>query len=477
MSSINDVELFYESMRQDYGCFFSVAHPGRKYTFGNPTNVMIDVVQEAVDTVERGENYFAVVNIAPRHGKSDIFSKRAPAWILGKHPDWEMILAAYSASLAEELSGTARDCFNECCKSGVFNLSLSRDKHKRASWSPQDEIGVLNAMGLGGTINGRGAKIMIIDDYVKNRIEAESQTVRDAIWNSFTQDLMTRRDPTGHAVIIVATRWHVDDLCGRIIAAMKENPKFPKFKQIVMKSQNEDGSYLFPERFSKEFYEEARASVSEYGWNSLYQQDPKPREGTLLKIGNCKMIEVEDLPPGLNWRRGWDLASSEDERQKDDPDWTVGSLVAYDKPSGRIYYRDVVRFRHTALKRNEIMLSVAKADKVLGCNKTIIESTGQSKDTFIIMKAMLAGIQVVEKFTPQGTGDKVTRAASVLEAPMEAGNVYVVDGKWNDTWADEHLMFPNALHDDQVDSGVVAIYKDVVHGGENTVSELDVDGW
>jgi predicted phage terminase large subunit-like protein len=440
------------SIRENFGSFFAMYEPEKPYVYGRHTHALIRECQLATEAVERGECYYVIVNVPPRHGKSDVFSRRFSPWYLGGHPDHEIILASYSAELALELSIDGLNCFRQTAP--LFNLKPGRQKAN--FWTVQDHKGKVNAVGLGGSITGKGAHVFIIDDYLKNRQEAESQAIRDHQWDSFKSDLWTRRAPV-HAFIIVATRWHVDDLAGRIIEEHAKNPDFPKFKVVRFPAQNADGSYLFTERFPKAYYESQKA-LGVYAWQSLFQNDPAPRQGNLLRADLTNWISERELPAGLQWRRGWDLASTEKERMKDDPDYTVGTLAAFDAKTRRLYLRDVARGQWSALKRDSRMEDAAKADVARGCARVNIEAVGGYVDTYNRVRSNLRGIAVVRKVQPEH--DKVSRA-SVLEPIFEAGNVYAVKGAWKEEWEKEFLAFPSGKHDDQVDSLVVAVYDQI----------------
>ena len=440
------------SIRENFASYFAAFEPERPYIYGQHTYALLRECQLATEAVDRGECYYAIVCLPPRHGKSDIISRRFSPWYLGGHPDHEIILSSYSADLAHELSIDALKCFRESAP--LFGLCPGR---QRANfWTVQDRKGKVNAVGLGGSITGKGAHIFIIDDYLKNRQEAESQAIRDHLWDSFKSDLWTRRAPV-HAFIIVATRWHVDDLVGRLQAEHDKNPDFPKFKMVRFPAQLDDGSYLFPERFPQAYYESQKA-LGVYAWQSLFQNDPAPRMGNLLRADLVNWIDASEVPEGLSWRRGWDLASSEKERMKDDPDYTVGTLAAFDSKTRRLYIRDVVRGQWSALKRDSRMEETAQLDAASGCARVNIEAVGGYVDTFNRVRANLRGTAVVRKVTPMV--DKVARA-SVLEPLFEAGNVYAVKSRWKQDWESELLAFPSGKHDDQVDSLVVAVYDQV----------------
>ena len=226
--------------------FFAAFPPAPNYLFGRHTAALAGILQAATEAVERGGTFRAVISMPPRHGKSDQAARRFPPWHLLRNPDQEVILATYSADLSEYMSRDARRCFAEAAPK--YGLRLSDDMNQVGAWTIHGHRGGMYAMGLGGTITGKGAHVLVIDDYCKNREEAESEPIRAKIWDSFRSDLMTRLAPA-HAVIIVATRWHEDDLAARIFTEMERDANFPRFQRINFPAQAADGSFLFPERF------------------------------------------------------------------------------------------------------------------------------------------------------------------------------------------------------------------------------------
>jgi predicted phage terminase large subunit-like protein len=449
--------------RREFLHFFRCYAPRKPYVFGQHTYAIIEECQAASDAIRRGESYYAIVSVPPRHGKSDIISRTYPVWHLLNNPDDEIIMASHTADVAEGMCMDALRAF----KQASVDWGLASGMQRQNQWTVAGHSGKYQAMGLGGSITGKGANIFVVDDYLKSRIEAESSVRRDHLWDCFQSDLWTRRAPV-HAFIIVATRWHVDDLAGRILRESERNPAFPQFKYIRFPAQADDGSYLFPERFKPAYYETQKA-MGQYTWQSLFQNDPTPRRGNMLQADKVQWITEDDLPKGLQWRRGWDLASTEKQRVKDDPDFTVGTLAAFDHKARRLYVRDVVRGQWSALKRDKRMEETARRDAENGFHHQYIEAVGGYVDTFNRVRSVLRGVAVVRKATPES--DKVARAGA-LEAVFEAGEVYAVKGAWNDAWQAELLAFPSGGHDDQVDSLVLSVYDQITRSGGSGITIL-----
>lgn len=451
-------ELARRATYHSFEAFFRLFPPRPDYIYGTHTIETLRHLHDAIIDVEEGRNRYLIISIPPRHGKSDISSRRLPAWALLRNPEWEIILCSYNHQLASEVSLEARRCYRERV-GPLFQRRLSVERNQIASWK-LEEGGALFAAGIGGTVTGRGADLLIIDDYLKSREEAESEVVRNRIWESFRSDLMTRIAPV-HGVVIVANRWHEDDLVGRIKNRNDPehadyDPDYPVFEEVIFPAQDEaEENWLFPERFSAEWYKVERAFMGTYAWNAQGLQNPQPRHGNLFQANMARI--VDKLPEGLRFVRGWDLASTKKERIKDDPDFTVGTKAAYGV-DGILYVADVKRGQWEATKRDKIMIATAEED---GPGVMVdIECVAGYKDTYTRAREQLLGHATVRKCTPKG--DKVSRA-SFLEPKFEAGQVVLLRGDWNAAWKKEFLSFPGGSHDDQVDSLVVATHKQSRH--------------
>lgn len=442
----------------DFLSFFEKNAPDPNYIYGKHTYELIRECEKTTLMLEAGKSRNVIVNIPFRHGKSDVVSRRFPVWHLARNPDHEVILASYNHQFATDLSFDARACFE--ATSGTHGFTTARDRRAVSAWRVSRHKGAMYSAGLGGTIVGRGANVLIIDDYYKNREEAESIAHRDKVWTSFRQDMLTRRAPIS-GVFIVAQRWNEDDLVGRILNCNDPDHEdydadFPHFDLIKFPAIDDDGDWLFPERFPEEWYKSMMASLggeNGYGWMSMGQQSPKARIGNMLRAD--LVTYVDSMPPDLPWQRGWDLASSEKERFGDDPAHTVGTRACYH--DGSIYVDDVVRMQCTAGKRNALIERIALEDGTTV--RVFLEVVAGYKDAFDLVREALAPAGImVEKYIP--TTDKIARAA-LVEPTFELGRVHVRKAPWNAAWEREFLSFPGGKKKDQVDSLVIAVYNQV----------------
>ena len=436
------------------------------YVEGLHTTQICETIDNALDDYKAGKDVFLIIKVPFRHGKTEIISKHLPPRFLGMFPEREVQVATYSQDYVNSLSRFARELIRSEQYNNLYNdIRMNPDSYKVQDWQIQRnngtewiDAGAAHWSGIGGSITGKGYHLGIIDDYLKNRQDAESETIREKQWDWFTNVFLTRRAPVS-ITIILATPWHTDDIIGRIGQKMKEDPDFPRFKTITFPAFDEkyESGTLFPERYSKEWYSGQRASLGIYGTASLMQCNPQMRGGNMLNVGNVQT--VDEFPEGLKFVRAWDLASTEKQLVKSDPDYTVGALVAIDWTgengmTGKvpvIYIKDVRRIRKTAPERDNLMKTTAVHD---GSGVRMgIESVGGYIDTYNNIKLALDGVIHVEYITV--SKDKVVRA-SALEPAFDASNVYILRAEWNTQFLDELGKFPSGVHDDQVDALVGA---------------------
>lgn len=239
-----------------------------------------------------------IVTVPPRHGKSQQCSVDFPSWFLGRNPHKEIIIASYSAELAQTFGGKTRDKVDSDAFKLIFPETILREDEKaRGRWSTNKGGGYV-AAGVGGAITGRGANILLIDDPVKNREEAESVVYREKTWDWFTSTAFTRLEPGG-VVILIMTRWHMDDLAGRIIASedFKDLVKVMKFPALATKDgkTRDKNEPLWPVRYPPDALAKIKMFVGPYDWAALYQCSPVLSEKQEFKPEWYKYIDQEEL--------------------------------------------------------------------------------------------------------------------------------------------------------------------------------------
>lgn len=256
---------------------------------GRHTRALCTCFTQAVWDLRAGKSTYIVVSLPFRHGKSDLVSRALPAFFLGVCADLQLnvMLTSYSASLVKGFSANVQNIVESEAYQHVFpGLSIDPDKNATDEWRIKDSVSSVYAQGLGGSITGKGANLIIVDDYCKNAEEAESQVQRDKVWESFKSDVSTRTNAPAHIIVVCATRWHVDDLIGRIYAEMDRNPEYPRYKSLIFpaRKEGEDGwDTLFPELYNEGWYRFQRSQLGPYQAAALLDCDPKLSGATLFR--------------------------------------------------------------------------------------------------------------------------------------------------------------------------------------------------
>jgi len=388
-----------------------------------------------------------IISAPPRHGKSELTSVHTPTWILECFPKYKTILAGYGADLSTGFSRRVRDVFTDAGNAHLLNTRIRRDAFRVEAFL-NEQGGGMYAVGVGGPITGRGAHVLLIDDYIKEIKEALSPTYRDYIWNWFVTTAFTRLEPNG-SCIIIATRWHSDDLIGRIL---EEYPEQWEYIEIPAIAQENDilhrmpGEALFPERYPIETLHSIKNTLGTMFFQALYQQQPVDES---KKLTDGRWFKIIDTIPQADrasyiWARVWDLAATEGAG-----DYTVGTLIGYSKKLNHTVIANVIRKQISSAEIEAKVKSTALED---GPNVRVrIEQEPGSAGkhlvhhfaTTVIPTSNVKGIPVNK--------DKLVRAQPFMAA-AEAGNVSLLAGPWNDVFIREFDSFPGGINDDQVDT-------------------------
>lgn len=400
----------------------------------------LDKLAAVLSAVERGDLKRALVTLPPRHGKSFLCSVQFPAWALGRNPDRRIILASYAADLAERFSRQVRAIITSEAYQVVFpGVKLAADSRSVAQWDIEGRRGGLKAVGVGGPITGHGADIAIIDDPHKNREETASKVMRDKVWEWYKSTLYTRLEPQASLVIIM-TRWHTDDLVGRILAEEAAGVTHEGWHVLKMPAVDAHGNALWPERYGPDDLENIRKTIGVYNWSALYMCEPVAPEGAMFQVDRLNATSV--VPRCYQQVRAWDIAAT-----SGDGDYTVGVLLgAHD--SGYVVL-DVVRGQWDPATRNEVIRRTAMADGP-GVLQIIPQDPGAAGvDMARQIARLCAGSPIrIERVT----GSKTSRADPVA-AQVSAGTVSVPAGaQWLPSLIAELEAFPLGAHDDQVDA-------------------------
>lgn len=425
---------------------------------------------DKLDEISKKPHGRMMVLMPPGSAKSTYASVVFPSHYLGRTPGRRLILASYGDDLARKMGRRTRSVIRQKRFKGIFGCQLTAESHAANEFSLTNGSEYM-ACGILGGVTGNRAHGIIIDDPIKNRDQANSETLRQKTFDAYEDDLKTRLIPGGW-IVLIQTRWHEDDLAGRILPSdwKGESGKIMcrdgnEWEIVCLQARCEvendplgrkQGEYLWPEWFDRKHW--AQFEINPRTWASLFQQRPAPLEGTFFKPGKIELVDT--LPAGhLLTCRGWDFAST------DDGDWTAGVKIAR-LPDGRFIIADVARLRALPDERDATIVNVSKADgrKV---KISIPQDPGQAGKTQVAyMTRQLAGLNVMS--SPE-SGDKMTRAEP-FAAQVNAGNVLMIRADWNDAYRAELALFPNGTYDDQVD-GSSRAFAELIGRGPMQISD------
>jgi len=424
------------------------------------------LVAEKLEAVERGEIKRLMLFAPPRHGKSELSTRRFPAFFMARNPEKNVISASYNGDFATTFGRNVRDIVKGKEFATLFpDVKIKSDNRAADEWALESG-GQYFAVGVGTGTTGKGAHLFLIDDPIKDRKEVSSANFRQDQWDWYRDVVYTRLEEDA-AIVLTLTRWHYDDIAGRLIELMNEKKGLPwdilylpalpyttKIKrddgteELIL---NEDGTVpgdplgrkpnepLAPQRFSYNALMDRADVLGERSFAALYQQKPMADDGGMFRSEWFE--DPGELPARRVRVRAWDLAASAD------GDYTVGVLMSKDS-NGIFYIENVIRMRGSALDVEKKIFETAKSD---GRSVQIIlpqdpGQAGKSQAQSFIRR--LAGY-IVKAVRP--TGPKETRAAA-FAAQCEAKNVKMVKARWNDCFTDELETFPLGTFDDQVDA-------------------------
>jgi hypothetical protein len=279
--------------KQSLGIFSILTNP--KYTLGWHHK---DIVSK-LEAVERGEIKRLILMMPPRHGKSQLASINFPAWYLGRNPDKEIIISSYNSDLAQDFGGKTRELVADPVYNKIFDLTLKADEKSKSKWRVSGG-GTYTAVGIGGAITGRGANVFIIDDPLKNREEANSLLIRDKQWEWYTSTAYTRLEK-GASIILILTRWHYDDLAGRLIEKMEkeegEKWEIVKYPAIAIEDEQHRkiGEPLWKDKYDLRDMDRIKDTVGIMDWAALYQQEPIISETQEFKQEYFRYFDESDI--------------------------------------------------------------------------------------------------------------------------------------------------------------------------------------
>lgn len=417
-------------------------------------------IAKALEEVYEGTTRRLIIACPPQRGKSELASIRFPLWVLARKPSSRIIITSYSTETAERFSREARHIAQTRDFRMVFpERKLSQEEYAVGFWRFQGYTGYIRAAGIGGPITSYGADLIIIDDPFKDREEADSEVMRQRVWDWFVSVALSRLSPQG-AVVIIATRWHEDDLTGRLLRERKEEWKYLHIPAIT------EDRVVWEERWSREDYEKIRLEIGARDFEALYQGNPVPEEGAIFSRDYFKIID--SIPHDLIYQcRFWDLAIS----TKEGADYTVGAKIGI-REDGSVVVLDIVRKRMEWAEARERIIECAKRDGEK-C-PVVVEGTAFQTIAIDDLARDMIFIRVpLHKALP--VKDKQTRARA-LAARGALKGIYLLRAPWNDDLLEEVLRFPQGKHDDIVDA-LSGAFGHFYHYRKGKVEKEEISPW
>ena len=389
-----------------------------------------------------------LVHMPPGSAKSTFASTLFPVWWFGQHPGSSIIAASHTESLASHFGRRVRDLI--ATEQPRIGYELIKGAQSARQWRLTNG-GEYFASGTRGSVIGRRADLVIIDDPIGSLAQADRAMDRDRIWDWFRSELTTRLKPKGR-ILIVMTRWHEDDLAGRLGEHTNDNWRVIRLPALAEENDQlgrTTGEPLWPEWEDLAALRRKRASVGERTWYAAYQQSPRPLEGSLFRVGNIAATDQSERADGVTVR-AWDLAATV-ATGENDPDWTVGVKLRVERP-GQFLVLDVIRMRGSPRQIEQTVIDAARLDGP-SVHIGFPEDPGQAgKSQVSHYVGLLSGFHVV---ATRESGSKILRAQP-LSSQIEAGNLTVMRADWNRTFLEELRAFPFGGKDDQVDALVRA---------------------
>jgi predicted phage terminase large subunit-like protein len=425
--------------------FIGHVYPG--YKVGPHHKKLARIFEE----IAEGKKKRVIVNIAPRHGKSEMISYLAPAWFLGKYPHKKVIMASHTADLAVNFGRRVRNLVGSDLYRDIFpNVELQADSKSASRWGTNFN-GEYFAIGVGGALAGRGADLFIIDDpHSEQEAKQGRADVFEPAWEWFQSGPVQRLMPGG-AIIVVMTRWSKQDLTGKIVDHMTKEEGSDEWELVEFPAVLNDKP-LWPEFWTIDELLAKKASMDVRYWQAQYMQEPTSEEGALIK---------------REWWQVW---------EKDDPpacEFIIMSLDAAQEKTNRSDYNALltwgVFFNEETKSKNIILLNAIKQRMEFPELKAMVleEYKGWNPDSFIVEKKSNGaalyqemrrmGVPLME-FTPGKGQDKISRVNAVTDL-FSAGIVWVPDRRWAWEVVEECNDFPAGTHDDLVDATTLALMR------------------
>ena len=413
------------------------------------------IMADTFDKVARGELKRVIINMAPRHTKSEFASYLLPAWFLGRYPNKKIIQASHTAELAVGFGRKVRNLVDSEDYKRIFpDLALRSDSKAAGRWSTSAG-GDYFAIGVGGAVTGKGADLLIIDDpHSEQEGQSADPSVFDRVYDWYTSGPRQRLQPGG-AIIIVMTRWHQRDLTGKILKASTQRGGADEWEVIEFPAIMPSGKPLWPEFWSLEELEALQAELPSPKWQAQYQQSPTSEGSALVKREWWKVWE-EDYPPICEYIiQSWDCAHTKNERSDYSACVTIGVFHAPNEDG---------------VTTAQVILLDAYKDRLEfpELKRRAFDKYNEMQPDTLIIEAKAAGLPLIQElratglpvsqYTPSRGNDKISRVNSVSDL-FASGMVWAPETRWAEDVIEEIASFPAAEHDDLVDALTQALMR------------------
>lgn len=427
------------------------------------------LIARKLEAVERGEITRLMITMPPRHGKSMLASEFFPAWYLGRNSDHSVVMATYAQELADDFGRKVKNQIEDNSFPEIFDgVGLADDSKSVKRFHVEENNVVLEggfehalkqrgsfyAVGVGGPLTGRGAHLLLIDDPVKNREDADSEIIRKKTKDWYTSTAYTRLMPGGR-VVIIQTRWHEEDLSGWLLAEHQHEG----WEVLNLPAIDRDGKALWPEQYDVPALNRIKLAIGARDWSALYQQAPTPDDGNYFKADWLRPYEKAPPLDTMRVYGGSDYAVT-----MDGGDWTCHVVIGLD-PEGRMYLLDLWRRQASSDVWVEAFCDLVKQWQPIGW----AEEQGQIRagvGPYIDRRQRERQAWCVREQFPT-RGDKAVRAQSIRGRMALEGLYVPINAQWYPDLRSELLSFPAGKHDDQVDAlGLVGQLLDRMLSGD-----------
>ena len=405
-------------------------------------------IAKKFEDIANGKIKRLIVNMPPRHTKSEFASYLFPAWMVGKNPKLKIIQTTHTGELAVRFGRKMKNLVDTSEFAQVFDeCKIAADSKAAGRWET-NQGGEYYAAGIGGAITGRGADLLIIDDPHSEQ-DALSETAMDSAYEWYTSGPRQRLQPGG-AIVIVMTRWSTKDLTGNLLRAQSE-PKADQWEVVEFPAILPSEKPVWPNYWKLEELEAVKASLSESKWQAQWQQNPTSEEGSIIKREWWQEWDKEDIPEMVHVIQSYDTAFS----RKETADFSAISTWGVFYPPNKGAHLILVDVKKGRWDFPELKKIALEQYKYWEPETVIVEA--KASGTPLTQELRQLGVPVVN-FSPSRGNDKHVRVNSV--APIfEAGKVYYPNERWAEEMIEECAAFPYGEHDDLVDSMTQAVMR------------------